>query len=252
MKYLVTGHKGFIGSTLYQRLKKAGHTVYGLDLGDNFPTCRVDFVYHLAAYTNAYDSIDHPEIVIDNIQVTYEVLQWMRKTKSHKMIYTSSREAYRPMNPYGASKLMCEVLAEPYVQTYGLGVVNARLANIYGSGNKGYRFIHLCIERARENKDIFIYGGKEKVVNFLHLNDCVDQLLKLQGECQIGKSQTLEIAYPVSYLLYEVAERIIKKLGSKSKIVMVKGRRGEVMSYNPARVYDMPKINLDEGIDLCL
>ena len=34
---LVTGHKGYIGSRLYTRLKELGHEVMGIDLNDDVP-----------------------------------------------------------------------------------------------------------------------------------------------------------------------------------------------------------------------
>ena len=35
MKVLLTGHKGFIGSNLLNKLKKLGHYVYCLEKNDN-------------------------------------------------------------------------------------------------------------------------------------------------------------------------------------------------------------------------
>ena len=34
---LVTGHKGYIGSRLYKRLKDLGHEVMGIDLEEDIP-----------------------------------------------------------------------------------------------------------------------------------------------------------------------------------------------------------------------
>ena len=41
MKYLVTGHKGYIGSDLTNKLLKLGHEVIGIDNG-YFEDCRFD------------------------------------------------------------------------------------------------------------------------------------------------------------------------------------------------------------------
>ena len=34
-RFLVTGHKGYIGSRLYKKLEELGHTVQGIDLLDD-------------------------------------------------------------------------------------------------------------------------------------------------------------------------------------------------------------------------
>ena len=47
MKILVTGHKGFIGSYLFNHLKKVGHEVDGIDFPD-----AVSYT-HLTLPTNA-------------------------------------------------------------------------------------------------------------------------------------------------------------------------------------------------------
>ena len=53
MKILVTGHKGFIGSHVYEHLSKIGYEVDGLDkpddIGDFKPNKIYDVVIHLAA-----------------------------------------------------------------------------------------------------------------------------------------------------------------------------------------------------------
>ena len=40
---LVTGHKGYIGSRLFERLQELGHEVMGIDLQEEFPKDIRDF-----------------------------------------------------------------------------------------------------------------------------------------------------------------------------------------------------------------
>ena len=61
-KILITGHKGYIGSRLYKKLKELGYTVHGIDfkqgkdiLYTNLP--HVDVVFHLAAQSGAIPSM---------------------------------------------------------------------------------------------------------------------------------------------------------------------------------------------------
>ena len=53
MKILVTGHRGFIGSHVYEHLTELGFDVYGYDIpydrGDFKTNKKYDVVIHLAA-----------------------------------------------------------------------------------------------------------------------------------------------------------------------------------------------------------
>lgn len=249
MKILITGSKGFIGSRLMKILKKKGHKVYGFDLGDKYPKQKVDLVYHLASFANAFHSISHPEILMNNVQVTFNTLEWMRKTGTKKMVFSSTREIYTPVNPYGASKLMCEAMFNPYVKTYGMGIVSARLTNIYGKGNLSYRFIGDCVTKCKNNETVNIYGGYNKVMSFLHVNDCIDQLVSLGKRVKLSHHKTVDVSYPNSIMLMELTSIIKQKTGSSSKIIALPGRKGEVMSYNPPSIYKLPKISLQQGLD---
>ena len=64
MKILVTGHKGFIGSYLFNHLKKVGHEVDGIDFPDDivdFKGGDYDVIVHLAAFAALRDSLKNPD-----------------------------------------------------------------------------------------------------------------------------------------------------------------------------------------------
>ena len=55
MKVLLTGHKGFIGNKIFDKLQKTGYNIRGIDLKDGedilhcLPDENFDYVFHLAA-----------------------------------------------------------------------------------------------------------------------------------------------------------------------------------------------------------
>lgn len=252
MKILITGNLGFIGRHLQKKLIQLGHEVIGYDLGDRLPDKKVDLVYHLAANVNAFESVDKPFLAIENVDLMFEVLEWMRITGSNRIIYTSSREVYSLVNPYGASKLMGETMLEPYCRTFGIGAISARLANIFGKGNLPHRFIEQTISKAYKNEDIDVYGGKDKVMNFVHINDCISKLVKFIKEIEPGKNLIKEVASEKSWSLYAVAECIVDLTKSKSKLVVKDNRIGETLEYIPQIKGDLISVPLPKTIKRCL
>ncbi len=234
MKILVTGGRGFIGKHLVKRLIEDGHRVIDYDLGDTFPAKKSDLVIHLAAKVNAYHSVTEPTEGRDNIDILFETLEWMRLSGTPRIIYTSSREVYSMCNPYGVSKKAGELFVENYCQLYGMTGLSLRLANIYGEGNLAYRFIEKTIEQVKKHEDIVIYGGSEKVLNFVHVDDCVKaisayvSLVSLQTGYGVA-----DIAADKSWRLTDLLKIMVDELGYNGTVTLDNNRHGETLVYKP-------------------
>ena len=254
MRILVTGSSGFIGSRLVEHLRSQGHEVHEYDIRSSlkFPAEKVDLVYHLASHVNAFASVAEPNQALENVEILYKVLEWMRMSGSLGIIFSSSREVYSGCNPYGASKVAGEAFIRAYCQAYGMAGVSARLANVYGPGNLGHRFIEATIMQARNGDKIKVYGGHEKVLNFLYIDDAVAQLAQCVEFLRPTHNKVVDLAFPVSYSLPEVAEIIMAKVGSASELEFLPNRRGETMRYVPKTVIFTPTVTLEEGIDKCI
>lgn len=251
MRILITGSRGFIGRYLVERLKN--HSVYEFDKDDELPKTGVDIVFHLASKVNAFQSVTEPMEGMENIELTYRILEWMRQTKTKNIIFTSSREVYSMANPYGVSKKCSELVIENYTQLYDITAISARLANIYGQGNLEYRFIENTIEKVKKNEDVVIHGGSQKILNFVHIDDCIDRLVNLAYQI-MGTSgfQVVDVASDKSWRLTDILKVIVEELGFDGKITLDNNRKGETLCYIPNQNQLLIKDRLLEKVlELC-
>ena len=121
---MLTGHKGFIGSALLERLRK-NNQVIGFDLVDGDDLLDVEFneefdlIIHLAGKSGVRESLKDPASYWNNnVEVSRRLLNRYPDTR---ILYASSSSAYEPdLNPYAASKYIMEELAERYPNTLGM------------------------------------------------------------------------------------------------------------------------------------
>lgn len=128
MNILLTGSDGFIGSALYQRLIKLGHTVFGIDIKRDYSfdlltfnkwPDNIDLIIHLAGKSGVRESLQDPAAYwMNNVEASRRLFE---RYEDIRILYASSSSAYEPdLNPYAASKYVLEELAERYPNTLGM------------------------------------------------------------------------------------------------------------------------------------
>ena len=126
MRVLITGSSGQIGSNLGLHLLAQGHEVFGVDIRPNSWTSRIptllqdlgqpttrfaggidgvdwppalDVVVHLAAHAKVHQLVEQPLRSLDNIVLTFNVLEFCRQNRL-PLVFSSSREIYGNINRY--------------------------------------------------------------------------------------------------------------------------------------------------------
>lgn len=249
MNTLITGASGFIGSHLAQRLLSDGHRVTGLDLtrgidlsgeknlGKYFK--RVDWVFHLAGYSDIVPSILRPaDYHRANVTVTVNVLEASRKAGVKKFIYAASSTCYGknppiptpetapivPQFPYALTKYVGELYALHYFQVYKLPVISLRFFNVYGprsrvSGDYGPVFSTFMAQKLA-GKPFTVVGDGAQKRDFTYVSDVVDAMIVA------AKSSIAGEVFNVGTGKAQSVNRLVKLLGG-GKVVHIPIRPGE-------------------------
>ena len=261
-KCLVTGHLGYIGSRVFEALVKQGHDVRGIDLkqskynGDiledlghihtsqiglasvsgEYRDFKPEFIFHLAAIPRVPYSVEFPvEVLENNITSTLRVLEYARLSGAKRVIYSSSSSVVGngngPTSPYGASKLIPEILCKNYSDVYGVDTVSLRYFNVYSKDQEVdgpyataiANFMHAV----RQGHNPFITGDGEQRRDMLHVTDAVSANLFCMSHDLDFNGQSFDVATGSNISLNEVKE-IINKYHPEVVFNYVGERTGDV------------------------
>ena len=178
---------------------------------------------------------------------SYAVYSGYKKTKK-----VTEALSFYPKDTFGEGKMLCEILLNHYKQNYGLNVCLLRFARIYGLNGGKAKFIQNFFEKTRDNIPIKVHKYKNGFpkLDLLHIKDAVNAI-----NCAIGKNfyGTLNIGSGDAVSTFELAQKIKKICGSKSKISFQK-----INNYNANIIMDIskakkiinwsPKVNINDGL----
>jgi len=261
---VITGATGLLGSRLANYYLQKSDTVYALIKDENSKStlsskaervygnianandieyliqkARPDYFFHLAAQTQAYDSLTYPyQTFYNNIVGTLNVLEGLRAYGNIKaVIVASSDKAYGELKtseyledhplqgiyPYDASKSCTDILVRSYRETYGIPVVSTRACNIYGEGDfNSQRLIPGIVKSFKENKIFTVRNEGKDVREYIHVEDVVAAYSAIIGHLLTENSQSaFNISSGDRFSTLEVISRVEQILGSaiQKKIV---------------------------------
>jgi len=281
---LVTGGAGYIGSHAVKQLREAGRSVVVLDnLSTGFPEAvrpdelvigdtgdqalvrrlldehEVDTVMHFAAHTVVPESVENPlKYYGNNTCCSRSLLQCCQEAGVRHFIFSSTAAVYgvpengtadedtptAPINPYGASKLMTEMMLRDLAAASDVRYVALRYFNVAGSDpggdigqstKKATLLIKVACEAAVGKRDhVCVFGTDYPtpdgtgVRDYIHVSDLaaahLDALRYLEAG---GESTTLNCGYGHGYSVRQVLDTVQRVNGAPLDIREEPRRAGD-------------------------
>ena len=281
---LVTGGAGYIGSHTVLQLRARGERVVVLDnlstgfrqsvldtplieanVGDRtkvLETLRsygIDTVMHFAAHTIVPESVTNPlKYYGNNTCSTRNLLECCAEVGVKHFVFSSTAAVYgipadayadeqaptAPINPYGTSKLMSEMMLRDLAAASKLRYVSLRYFNVAGSDSDGRigqstREATLLVKVACQaavgkREQVSVFGTDYPtpdgtgVRDYIHVEDLATAHLKALDYLRAdGASATLNCGYGHGYSVREVLASVQRLSGQKLKIVESPRRAGD-------------------------
>jgi len=279
---LVTGHKGYIGSKVFEVLKGMGHEVMGIDLKEghnilrelkpdsdgkfhpHWANFKPEYIFHLAAIPRVAYSIEYPvEVMENNILSSLYILEFARYVGSKRVIYSSSSSVvgngHGPESPYGASKYMPESMCGVWSRLYGVDTVCLRYFNVYSpdqEANGPYATaVANWMQFIREDKEPFITGNGEQRRDMAHKLDVVSANIFCMEHNENFVGQWFDVGTGDNISLNEMKD-LVHEVFPQVSFDYVGARDGDIMISKAdilplAEIGWKPKHNIRSGVSEC-
>ena len=225
--------------------------------------CDCDGIFHNAALVSVTESFENEEQYFNvNVNGTKNIFEIA--TKYHKrVIYASSSSVYgnpnqipikenfdrKTFNPYAATKLKDELLAEQFTKN-GLEVLGLRYFNVYGIGQtSSYAgVITQFLRNLKENKSPIVNGDGKQLRDFIHVDDVARANL-FAMECKI-KNGFFNIGSGQAVSILELAKIMINISGLDLKPVFGPLPNGDVKLSQADTTLSLKLLGLESSISL--
>lgn len=236
--------------------------------------CEVDEVYNLACPASPIH-YQHDPIQTTKTAVfgAFNLCGLARRTHC-KILLASTSEVYgdpavhpQPesywgsVNPvgirscYDEGKRCSETLFMDYHRLHGVRIKIIRIFNTYGPRMAAHdgRVVSNFVVQALKGENLTIYGDGRQTRSFQYVDDLIDGMIRMMatGDDFIGP---VNIGNPGEFTMLELAEKVIRLTGSKSRIVFEPLPHDDPRQRKPditlakERLGWEPKVPLDEGL----
>jgi UDP-glucuronate decarboxylase len=233
----------------------------------------VDRIFHLACPASPIHYQQNPiKTVKTNVMGTINMLGLAKRIRS-RILLTSTSEIYgdaqvhpQPesywgnVNPIGVrscydeGKRVAETLMMDYHRQNKVDIRIVRLFNTYGprmAVDDG-RVVSNFIVQALRGEPLTVYGDGSQTRSFCYVSDLIDGLCRMMDAEDL--SGPVNLGNPGEFAIAELAEKVLRLTGSKSKIARLPlpsddpVRRRPDITLAKTRLGWEPKVPLDEGL----
>ena len=233
---------------------------------------KIEWVMHFASPASPKDYLKHPIKTVKVGTLGTHTCLGIAKEKKAKFFLASTSEVYgdplvnpQPesywghVNPigerscYDESKRAAEAMTFAYWREHRIDIRVVRIFNTYGPRMRfdDGRVISNFVYQALTGKDLTVYGKGSYTRSFCYVDDLVE------GICRFVKARytgPLNLGTTYEFSVLELAKKVIKLTGSKSKIVHLplpkddpKQRRPDLSKARKLLKWE-PRVSLDEGL----
>jgi UDP-glucuronate decarboxylase len=156
---------------------------------------------------------------------------------------------------YDEGKRCAETLFFDYHRQHQLDIKVIRIFNTYGPRMhpSDGRVVSNFIVQALRGEDITIYGDGQQTRSFCYVDDLVEGMLRMMNT-EKGFTGPINLGNPGEFTMLELAEKVIRLVGSKTKLVHKplppddpKQRKPDI-SFAQSKLDWTPKVNLEDGL----
>ena len=232
-------------------------------------------VFHEAALGSVPRSVEDPVTSHDvNVSGTVTVLEATRAAGIKRLIFAASSSAYgdqdespkhegmmpRPISPYAANKLACEMYLRAYASVYGMETMGLRYFNVFGphqDPNGAYAaVIPAFVSMLLKGTAPTVYGNGEQSRDFCYVdNVCEANWLAANAPAEVCNGQVVNIACHHETSLNQILDKLKELLGTNIEAVYTDMRAGDVMNSlaNITRAKEAigyePLVYFEEGLE---
>ena len=228
----------------------------------------IDRIWHLACPASPVHYQSNPiKTAKTSFLGTYNMLGLARRVGARILLASTSEvygdpeihpqhEEYKgSVNPigirscYDEGKRIAESLCFDYKRMHNTEIRIARIFNTYGPRmvpDDG-RVVSNFIVQALSNSPITIYGDGSQTRSFCYVDDLIDGLISLMNSKECGP---INLGNPNEFTIKELANIVIEKLISKSKLTYLPLPEDDPLQRKPFIEKAKTKLNWDPKIDL--
>jgi UDP-glucose 4-epimerase len=230
----------------------------------------IDVVFNLAVVP-LLTSHELPKITCeDNINITLAVLELAKNDYFKTLIHCSSSEVYgtaetipmneahplHPTTPYAASKAACDLIAQTYVNTFGLDLSIARPFNNYGPRQNEGSYagvIPITIQRILAGKRPIVHGKGIQTRDYIYVGDTVEAMLQIYNH-KNTRGKVLNIATGKEITILAMIKAIANEMDYTGDFEFQHIRKADVMRHKAditlaKKLIDFqPKTSFEEGV----